>query len=148
MDKTIPINRQVLRILCKSRSKDYSKLAGELGVTLTAVENWIEGKEDPRAIDYDNICDVFKIEPSFLLLSSSEIIIEAQHLLVLEYWVNQKLGLNDAPKLGDARSVLADIQNSAEIKDAEEEVKQGQATIFSTPESSGHSESNDIESQG
>ena len=144
MDKVIPINRQILRILCKARGKDYSKLAGELGVTLTDVENWIEGKEEPKQFDYDNLCDVLKVEPSFLLLSSAETITEAQHLLVLEFYVNQKLGLNDAPRITDARSVLTDIQSAAEVADAEEEVKQADITIFSPPETNSDREPNNV----
>ena len=148
MDKIIPINRQILRILCKSRDKDYEMLAEELGVNLTTIHNWIEGEEEPKRIDFDNLCDVLEVEPSFLQTSSAETIIEAQHLLVLEFYVNQKLGLNDAPKLGDARSVLGDIQDSAEVANAAEEVRQGQSTIFSTAKPSGHPEQDNTGSEG
>lgn len=148
MDKLIPINRQVLRVLCHSRRKDYDELAEELGVTLTDIHNWIEGIEEPRRIDFDNLCDALKVEPSMLTTSSAETIIEGQHLVVLQFYVNQKLGINDNPKITDVRSILTDIQDTAELKSSAEEVKQGEVTIFSAPEPSADPESNDTGSDG
>ena len=143
MDKRIPINKHILRIVCRQKKaevKNNEELASKLGVTLTDVENWLNGTEDPKQVDFDNLCDILKVEPYVLQLTSSEAIAEGQHLLILEYYVNHIIGTNDKPKREDARLVLGDIQDAAEVASAEEEVKQGQATIFSTPDSSGHSE--------
>lgn len=148
-EKTYPINTTVFRVLYQERGfEDLQDFAEEVKVDLSTAEKWLEGTEPVNRFDFQNICDSLRVEPSLLLLSSNEIMVKAQHIRVMRFYVNELLGKNDAPKLGDVRLIFGDIQDAAEAATAEEEVKQADFTIFNPKKADTDRKSNDAKSDG
>lgn len=129
-----PVNHILLRVEAKRQGYTHKALAEKLGVSSSTVSQWMMGGVSPSLDNFKNLCELLDMHPLHMQMASHDIRDLARHERVMSFYAAELKGENDAPRYDEVRLIEADIDGENIRGTEEDEVKQGEFTIFDTPE--------------
>ena len=137
----VEINPMLLRVYYQERGFTQYELSQKVGVSVVTIYKWLKGETRPKTETFYKLCDVLQIEPNVLVAPTSGFINDSKHVRVLRFHAREMAGLNEPPTYSESAAIEQSLANEGQMEAEAQEVKAGQATVFSPQQSATDTES-------